>query len=491
MRLSERYRVLIVLVISLAVAYAWAWSRSAATMPLAPPVILRVDTSHRGNAFASGAVGLSTEARELSSGSLDARHSSLVRLMRLLGPSILRIGGDSVDLSWWTSGNEPAPSWATSIVAPADLYRLRRLLAATGWRALLGVDLGHFEPNRAADEARYARRILGVHLLGVEIGNEPNDFGRPRVNLRPSNYGPSEYMGEAATYARVLRTAVPDLAIYGPALSQTTSWLTEIGVGARTFTEFTQHYYPTSMCPGALHSRPLPTADGLLSPAVRLNEDEVLAALAHAGARGARVTRIGETNAVSCVGSPSASPTFASALWALDWSLRAASDGVKGLNFHGNFDACGGRAQSPICATSDRAAGLGEVTAQPEYYGLLAASRLEGGRFVPVKTITRGPSANLTSWATVDRNGTVTIAVDNMSTRDFDQPISIPISGYSASYEALIGPSVESRAHITLGGGKISNSGQWSSKSMPAGHRKTLRLIMRPASAIIVTLRPR
>ena len=103
-------------------------------------------------------MGLSTEASELETDHLSAAHDRLVRLMRLLGPSVLRIGGNSVDLSWWDSDGEPPPPWATSTVTPADLATLRGLLTATGWRVLLGVDLGHFEPVRAADEARYARR---------------------------------------------------------------------------------------------------------------------------------------------------------------------------------------------------------------------------------------------------------------------------------------------------------------------------------------------
>jgi hypothetical protein len=144
-------RVLAVFVIVSAAVCTWVWARSAASVPLAPTAVLRVDTSRPGDDFEVGAVGLSTEAEELSSGHLSADHPSLVRLMRLLGPAVLRIGGNSVDLSWWTSSGEPPPPWATNTVTPTDLRVLHGLLTATGWRVLLGVDLGHFEPARAAD----------------------------------------------------------------------------------------------------------------------------------------------------------------------------------------------------------------------------------------------------------------------------------------------------------------------------------------------------
>lgn len=103
--------VLAALVVVLIAACTWALTRSSATVPAAPSrsAILSIDTSHPGNGFAIGAVGLSTETRELSTDHLSAMHGRLVRLMRLLGPSVLRIGGGTIDLSWWTSSGEPPP----------------------------------------------------------------------------------------------------------------------------------------------------------------------------------------------------------------------------------------------------------------------------------------------------------------------------------------------------------------------------------------------
>jgi hypothetical protein len=493
MKILRGRRLLAVFVVILAATCAWVWARpavsvpvrSAVSVPLASTAVLRVDTSRPGNDFEVGAVGFSTEAEELSSGRLSAGYPSLVRLMRLLGPSVLRIGGNSVDLSWWTSSGESSPPWATNTVTPADLSALRGLLTATGWRVLFGVDLGHFEPTRAADEARIAQQILGADLLGIEIGNEPDDFGQQQVNLRPSTYNVSEYLREAEGYSHALKTSAPGVAVYGPALTQKTTWLTQMGAAASMFAEITQHYYATGTCPGKPPAVQ-PTISGLLSPAVRQNEDEVLEALVQAGAVAGRPTRIGETNNTACMGSPSASPVFASALWALDWALRAASSGVKSLNFHGDLGVCGSHSESPICAPSDEAR---EVAAQPEYYGMLAASRLEGGRFVPTSLIDPDPLPNLTTWATIAPGGTVRIAIDNLATEGLAQPVSIPISGYAATYETVVGPSAEARTGITLGGAPVTSAGHWRPKSTRAKRQHTLRVVVRPASAIIVTLR--
>jgi hypothetical protein len=486
-------RMLAVFVVVLAAACAWAWARSAATVPLAPLAILRVDTSRPGNEFAPGAVGLSTEAWELGSGRLSAGHADLARLMWLLGPSVLRIGGGSVDSSWWTSTGEPPPPWATNTVTPADLSALRGLLRAAGWRVLLGVDLGHFEPARVADEARYAKEILGRSLLGIEIGNEPNGYSdkNRKVILRPSTYGVGEYVREAEAYVQALSVATPGLAVYGPALSQT-RWLIQMGASASMFTEITQHYYPTVTCSGGLSDVTVqqPTVTELLSPAVRQQEDETLNTLTEVRALTGRPIRIGETGNGPCDGHSSASPTYTSALWALDWALRAASSGVQGLNFHGHLGVCGSHNQSPICAPSNEAAQAGDVIAQPEYYGLLAARQLEGGKFVPTRLIAPGPLPNLTTWATVAPGGTVRIAIDNLATSGLSQPVSIPMSGYTATEEPLAGPSVEARSDVALGGAPVTGNGQWRSKpAMLSDSGHSFRVILRPASAVIVTLR--
>lgn len=497
--------VLVVLVIILAAGCTWVWTRSAASVPTRsatstspmPTAVLRLDTSRPGNYFEEGAVGLSADTVDLNGGRRNADHPSLIRLMRLLGPSVLRIGGGSVDSSWWTSNGESPPAWATNTVTPADLSALRRLLAATGWRVLLGVDLGHFEPARAADEARYAREILGNTLLGIEIGNEPDSYGNKirKVILRPSTYSVGEYLHEAEVYAQVLRAATPGVAVYGPALSGI-GWLTKMGVAAGMFTQLTLHYYPTSTCPDAPPSEPLPTVEGLLSPTVRQRENEILEAWSRAESITGRSMRIDETNGISyCSENTPGSPSFASALWALDWALRAGSAGVKGLNFHGAFGVCANNAQSQnqICAPSRRALRTGDFIPQPEYYGLLAASRLEGGRFVPTSVTAPDPLPNLTTWATLAPNGTVKIAIDNLATADSVQPVSISTSGYSATEASLAGSSAEARSGISLGGVQVTGRGRWRPRSVRlsrANHSHSIHIVVRPTSAVIVTLRP-
>lgn len=364
---------------------------------------------------------------------------------------------------------------------------LHGLLLATGWRVILGVDLGHFEPVRAADEARWARKILGAGLLGIEIGNEPNSYGSKKDNLRPSSYDVGEYLREAEAYRQALSDATPGVAVDGPALSET-RWLPQIGAAAHIFTEITQHYYPINTCPDAT---PATAVEELLSPEVRQRENEALQTLATVGNLAGRPTRIGETNSDSC-SSLVARPTFANALWSLDWALRAANSGVQGMNFHERLHSCS-YLESPICASGDEAAAnAGDVSARPEYYGLLAARQLEGGRFVHTRLTASSPLPDLTTWATLAPNGVIKIAIDNFVTVGPAQPLLISANGYTATGATLVGSSVEASGGIAFGGTAVTGGGRWRHK--PArllDTRGAVRVVVRPASAVIVTLRPK
>lgn len=477
-------------------ACAWVWGRSTGTLSRATSTtILSVDTKQPGNAFDLGAIGLSIDANELGTNHLSATHTSLVRLMRLLGPSVLRIGGSSVDLSWWTSTGEPPPPWATNTVTPTDLVALRGLADATRWRVLLGVNLGHFEPARAADEARVAKQILGSKLLGVELGNEPEIYSdqNSKVILRHPIYGVDEYLSEVEAYRRAVAAEAPGLAVYGPGSG--VRWLTQMGASASVFAELTEHYYPHVTCqvvPSLPSTTAIsgPTSAELLSPILRQQENETLSALARTGGLAGRTTRIGETGTGPCGGSSFASPVFASALWSLDWALRAVDSGVIGLNFHGHLGVCGQSTQSPICAPTPQAANTGNVTPQPEYYGLLAASRLEGGRFVPTNLTTSEEIPNLTTWATLAPRGNITIAIDNLATVGPAQPVSIRMPGYTATEEMLAGSSAAARNDISLGGAPVSASGKWRPRRTRLSRAgRTFPVVVPSATAVIVMLR--
>ena len=462
---------------------------------LARGMILTVAPRHPGKKFAQGSIGLSIETKELSTRDLSIRQAP-VALMRLLGRGVLRVGGDSVDQSWWTNDAEQPPAWATSVVTPADLVRLRELLVATDWRVILGVDFGHFDPTRAADEVRIAENILGSRLIGIEIGNEPHGYSTPSIKLRGRTYSVSTYLEEVSAYSAAIHVASPAIRLYGPDLSSP-SWMTAIASEPRVpFAVLTGHYYPTqynfpsSVCKGTA----VPTAHDLLSPQVRQQENTWLEMLVTAGQLAHRPTRISETNTTSSCdasGAPDTGPVFASALWSLDWILRSASAGVTGLNFHGAFGVCTPVVYTPLCAPAPSGPGKGSVhvSAAPEYYGLLAARQLEGGRFVPVYIRGQNASLDITTYATVHPNSVITLDINNLSTDRLSSFI-LRVPGYDkATSKPLVAQSVNATGGVTFGGVSLGATGVLRPKRTKVPRLNGgFRLKLAPTSAIVLAL---
>jgi hypothetical protein len=275
------------------------------------------------------------------------------------------------------------------------------------------------------------------------------------------------------------------VSIYGPDLTQSMTWLPEITPTLRGFDEITQHFYATSTCPEPPVAASQLSAE-LLSPEVRQREDAFLESLASVRLATGRPTRLGETNADSCT-SPLSTPTFASSLWSLDWVLRAVNSGMSGLNFHTRLHACS-FLESPMCAASEAAANAGDIVAQPEYYGLLAARQLEGGRFIPAIIESSSPSADLTSWATVLPGGTIDVVLENMASSGAAQPITIPTAGYEVSTKVLAAKSVEASSGVKLDGSEVTPAGRWHPRHVQARRERSLELQIGPGTAQIVTL---
>jgi hypothetical protein len=477
-------------------SFGFAQDKTQAASATASTVV-SVIPSRPTDDFAPGAVGLSVEADELDNRDLSSGNRSLVALMRGLGPGVLRVGGNSVDYSAWSSANETAPNWAKSVISPADLVQLDSLLRATGWQVILGVDLGHFDPNRAADEARAAVDIFGSRLLGVEVGNEPNNYASPMIRLRASSYSVDDYLGELAAYSAAIRASAPTVRLYGPDLASRglEAWLLAVASNSVvSFAAITEHYYPTkyNVGKGDCEGTGVPTATQLLSPEVREKENMALQILVRAGQLARRQIRISETNTTaSCdaAGGPRTSPVFASALWALDWVLRSASAGVTGLNFHGYYGRCLPEGVAPICAADSTADAHTQVVARPEYYGLLAAKELEGGWFVPVDVRAGSAQDDLTGYATIHPNGLITVAILNF-TVDGRTRVLVKVPGYHrATSESLLGRSISATGGVTFGGATINPSGILRPRRTPvASSAGAFSLDLPSRSAVVVTL---
>jgi hypothetical protein len=343
---------------------------------------------------------------------------------------------------------------------------------------LLTVDLGHYEPAAAAQEAAAAHALLGSRLAGIEIGNEPDRFALK--GLRGAGWSFSAYRGEFQAYRVAIARAAPGVPIVGPDASSGERVLPWVRASASLRpAELTDHYYPLSSCGST------PQVSELLSPVVRRDENSMLSDLSGIERSSAIPLEIDETNNISCKGRPGVSNTFASALWAADYVGRAMAAGIRNLDFHNLISWHG--SYSPLVETANG------LHPNPEWYALLMAERLRGAR--PLSANVSGTS-NLSASAFLSAGRVIQLLLVNFGGSSATPLLVRPELGGRFSGGTILrltGPSPFATSDVKLGGREVSASGGWRPRRpLPTVYenRGSLALAMPPSSAALVTLRP-
>jgi hypothetical protein len=472
-------------------------------------VVVRVQNGPAGAVIPSSFLGLSWETTTLASPSLSPS-PQLVTLLRGLGPGLLRISGVSIDRTRWSTPAGATAPWQIATIASAGLQRLGALMRESGWRLLLGLDLGHLETSALVQEDATASALLGASLAGVQIGNEPDLYTHApsapfRVllgfeALREPPWGMQQYESEITSLRGALAAAGAAAPLYGPDTAGP-AWLASyVAAEGHGLAALAQHYYPLDRCHGGRLLVRGATLESLLGARVARNEQRLLAALMHLATANDLPLRIDEANSVACAGQPHVSDTFGAALWALDFSLRAAHEGVSGINFHGGLGRCGAGGieapwYSPLCALPG-----GALHARPEYYALLALRSLEGCAFVPVGFEAPGEVA---VFALRAPDGSLRVVIDDMqlptsgtgrhgaqAAHPLTVRISAPSSYTQASVVRLAAPSASALAGTTFGGAGVQADGSFPGavpQPVAFSHGAFVQMVT-PASAAIVTL---
>ena len=396
-------------------ATALALVTGAATVLCAAPAsastqVVTIAPTTTGTSLNDSSPGLSFEASDLALPGFAA--GNLASYLKTLGASVMRIGGNTSDETFWTSAGETPPSWSIATITPADLTALNTLAKASGWKVILGVNLKQYDPARAADEAEHAVNALGSSLQAIEIGNEPDLY-----------LSSSDYFTEFQAYVSAIEAAAPGTPIEGADTAsapngsfQTAFAANEAALAKPNIVELTSHYYPLSACGGTA-----PTIPELLGLSAHNAEtsiaDEAVAAAATIGVPAV----LDEGNSVVCEGQDGVSNVYASARWEIDDQLLTAREGVSGDYEHGTVVECGSAKPlymyyTPLCAPTAADATAGDLAAQPEYYGLAAVHEIGTGDFLDV---TNPDYANVHAYAIRHANGTVTVVLD-----DFQDPSS-------------------------------------------------------------------
>ncbi len=459
----------------------------AALAPATSPVVVTFDDRGPGPPVPPRFLGLSFEMSSLPLIARYAHRGDFVALLRSLGPGVLRFGGVSADATKWTQRRAAGPLWPATSVARQDLQALGVLAARTGWRVLLTVNLAQPNPRAAASEVAAARHALGTMLAGVEIGNEPDSYGRHGV--RPQPWGFAQYTPQVAAIWGQIHAITPGVALAGPDVSGSGGGATDAWVAPEAFVEhpvlLTGHYYSLSC-----NNEPPPSISALLSERTRQGMQLSLTRYM-AVARSASIPfRVDEANNVSCGGEAGISNTFASALWAVQFLVRAMSAGVVGVNLHGHIESCGG--YSPLCAVNPAALFADHLRAQPEWYALLFAKPLVGDRPIRAYAYPADPDIDVHSFAGSDGTLQVVI-VDTAPAGTPDARLQLTTAGHFARAIRidLAAPSLSATAGVTLGGRVVSAQGTWRGPRptiTDIRDRQSLTVSVPAASAAMVTL---
>jgi hypothetical protein len=472
---------------AVAVAVAALVGGSALTAqgaPAANPVITIYPTQTT-TALNTSSEGFSMEASDLAIPSFGS--GNLNQYFKTLGTSVLRVGGNTVDETFWTSTGETPPSWSQATITPADLTKLANLAKASGWQVILGVNLKQYDPARAADEAAHAQQALGSSLQAIEIGNEP-DFYYSAT---------STYYTAFEAYAKAIKAAAPGVAIEGTDTSQAPGGSFESGFITNEqahpdVTELTSHYYPLSACSAGSN----PTIAQLLSTTTRNNEKATADAMVTASAKLKVPGVLDEGNSVVCEGEAGVSNVFASALWEIDDQLVTAREGVAGDYMHSTVVLCNGPKPlymyyTPLCAATAADASAGNVSAQPEYYGMALVHQIGTGKFT---NLDNPAWADVRAYAVVN-GGTLKVILDNV-----DDPASngattltldLGATYTSGTRENLTASGLTAMSGITLGGQTVQANGTLPAPSTTpvSVNGSTLSVTINPASAAIITLK--
>jgi hypothetical protein len=472
---------------------------------------VRIGAGHTGATIPESFLGLSMETPTLQSPAITSTAPALVRLLRALGPGVLRISGVSVDRTQWLGAPEALAPWGVATISPADLHNLAALMGAAGWRLLLGLDLGHPLAAAVVEEARGAGAILGGSLAGVAIGNEPDLYTRPVSapfrallgggTLRPPGWGLEQYEAEITSLRAALAAAGVQAPLFGPDTAAP-RWLAGYAAAqGRGLAALAQHYYPLGRCFGGRLLKRGPSLASLLSARVALRESRQLASYVRVAQSHGLPLRVDEANSVSCAGEPHISDTFGAALWALDFSLIAARAGAVGVNFHGGLGSCaaGGTIVSPWYSPLCTLPG-GQLHVRPEYYALLLLRSLEGCAFVPVEYAT---GRRIAVYALRAPDGSLRVVIDDMEVRAGAQtrgpaPVPAPVSvvlhlgpSYArASVVRLAAPAAAARSGVSLGGSTVGADGSFAAPipESLAPRSGSVTVNVGPASVAVVTL---
>lgn len=399
--------------------------------------------------------GLSYESGQLYNAEFFAASNTplIATFQGLSQHGVLRLGGHLSNISVWEGVGQDDPKqvrgvrhgiedyWEWPLVDPTvqrnrrgmitrrAIENLRGFLDAVDWRLVYGLNFACGSAARAADEAAFVSKVMDDRLIAFVIGNEPDGFAEDQF-FRPKSYNFAQYISEYDEWTRTIRAKVPHATFAGPDTEgKVETWVKGFAKHVRHDAALlTSHYY--GMGPA---SDPGMTAERLLRKINPQLEQQIVGVHESIALSGGVRYRMDEGNSCFGGGRPGVSDAYASALWAADYMLRAASEGFAGVNLHGGAVGI----YTPIESSERRPA-----DPRPVYYGMQFAQRFAG---FAVARCSLDTSANVAAYAGRRGGDEMLIAVINKGVDAIE--VQLPTAGQRKPIRSwlLSGPALNAK----------------------------------------------
>jgi len=386
------------------------------------PVTVSVSATN-GSQVGTGFAGFSYEKNQVGADVFNSSDTNLVNLFRLLGPNVLRIGGNEVDRVNW---NPNGAGGSALEIAPSDVTKLAGFIRATGWKVIYGIDLKLNTTANAASEALFASQALGSGLVAFEIGNEPDFYDTQ-----------AQYEASYSSYVSAIKAKVPGATFDGPGQGKGQSWVNTFGAHEKTrsLSILTSHIYVDSAANATISAMLASN-----NPGGKLQTAEATMNTGRAN-NGLPQWRMSETNSFFNGGTTGVSDVEAASLWSLDYLSGVAAHNGAGLNFHGGSTS----KYTPIVFN-----GTQPTSVQGVYYGQLLWVLAGTGAYHSA-SVSGGSS--ITAWG-IGKN----VFVNNKSTSALTVTITLNASATTAHEYVLTAPALTSKS-VTVAGSSVSVSG--------------------------------
>ncbi|MGA2061648.1 MAG: hypothetical protein ABSG67_14280 [Thermoguttaceae bacterium] len=372
----------------------------------------------------------------------------LIAMFKTLGIKSLRVGGNTADRP------------TINVPAKDDLDSLFAFAKASGVKIIFTLRMREGDPKVAADLAKYIMDHYKSELTCFAIGNEPNVFAK-------------EYPAYRDLWKNYMETIVaqgsaPDAKFCGPgATPGKTAWAkdfaNDLGDSGR-IALITQHDYPGGSARNVTDTAG--ARDKMLSPGWVKGYEKFYAKFVPAAKAKNLPFRLEEANSFFNGGVKDVSDTFASALWALDYSYWWASHGACGINFHtGDKVAAGG--QNTSCKYAAFLTAPGGYSACPIAYGMKAFDLGGQGRVMPLDFTSNPDGVNLTGYAVSGQDNILFITLINKEHGSLSRHANISIAAGGPWNKAetmslaVSNGDVSATFGVTLGGAEIKTDGGW------------------------------